>query len=112
MGQRWTQFADEQLQSLLFRKAGERGAAFRLGADGRIWFDDEEWCRAGDPHILALDELFGPEWVAVYANEPGQRGERTRYLSERGIRFVVWFDKQGTTLVLDRQACPAGWDYA
>jgi hypothetical protein len=78
MGQRWIRFAEERVQSLLTHKAEQLGAAFSLDTEGRVWFDDEEWWRAGDPHILTLDDEFGPEWVAVYADEPVQRAERIR----------------------------------
>jgi hypothetical protein len=112
MSKRWTRFGDERLQSLLVCKARQFGVGFSLDAEGRVWFEDGEWCRAGDPHILTLDGEFGPEWVAVYADDPAQRAARIQHLAGQGIRFVVWFDAEGTYLVLRREQCPSGWEYS
>jgi len=60
-----------------------------------------------------LDEAFGLDWVAVYADDAKQRAERTAMLNENGVRYVVWSDDpQGTTIVLARTQCPADWEYA
>jgi malic enzyme len=61
---------------------------------------------------MVLNEAFGPEWVAVYADDAKQRAERIAVLDEKGIRYVVWTDdRQGTAIVLDRIHCPADWEY-
>ena len=113
MNKRWTRFEDAALQSRLVRKATQLGAPFSPAPDGGIWYDDEEWCRYGDPQLLTLDDEFGPEWVAVYAHDPKQCLERVEFLRERGVRYVIWSDSyNGASIVLERSACPADWDYA
>ena len=86
----WIRLADEIVQTRYIQKAQQLGVSLSVDAEGKVWFDDEEWCQVGDPHILALDDEFGRDWVAVHADEPGERSELIRLLSEHGIRFVAW----------------------
>lgn len=100
------------MNGLLVEKARQLGVGCSVDLEGRIEFDDEEWCRVGDPHILTLDDEFGPMWVAVYTADPIQREERASALTARGVKYQVWFDASGTSLVLDKRDCPADWEYA
>ena len=82
---RWLRFSDPSLQARLVEMSHELGASCSTDEFGRLWFDDDEWCRFRDPHLQALDERFGPEWVAVYADQPLERQSRIEYLEKSGI---------------------------
>ena len=113
MSSQWTQFDDHDLQRKLIHKAAELGVDFSVEDNGRVSLDGEEWGRHNDPYILFLDEEFGSEWVAVYADDPAQRDARIALLRERGVKFVVWHDQfMGTSIVLDRVNCPVDWEIA
>ena len=108
----WTKFLNEQLQARLLEIATERGAAFQVDEEGRCWYDHSEWCTKSDPDIDALDEVFGPEWVAVYSDDGSLGQEQKRYFTEKGIRYVEWHTHLDICLVVLRQHCPPQWEYA
>ena len=91
----------------------ELGVGFSVDDNGRVLFDSKEWGLHNDPYILVLDEEFGTEWVAAYADDPSQRDARVALLRERNLKFVVWHDEfMGTSIVLDRSNCPVDWEIA
>ena len=109
---RWLRFSDPSFQARLVEMSHELGAGCSTDEFGRLWFDDDEWRRFRDPHLLALDERFGPDWVAVYADRPDQRQERIARLEESNIPYVVWYDDTGTFLVLAKVHCPHDWEWS
>jgi hypothetical protein len=109
---RWLRFSDPLLQARLVEMSHEFGASCSTDEFGRLWFDDDEWRRFRDPHLLTLDERFGPDWVAVYADKPDERQQRVEELEKRGIPYVVWFSDTGTFLVLVKVCCPADWEWS
>lgn len=112
MGNCWLRFSDPALQNRLVEMARSLGAACSTDEAQRLWFDDSEWCQLRDPHLLVLDERFGPDWVAVYADDPQRRQERIKQLEETGIPHVVWFRETGTFLVLAKVCCPRDWEHS
>ena len=113
MTSHWTQFEDQELQRKLFRKATELGVSFSVDDNGRVVFDRKSCGLHNDPCILVLDDEFGTEWVAAYADDPSQRDARVKLLREGNVNFVVWHDKfMGTSIVLDRSKCPVDWEIA
>ena len=109
---RWLRFSDPSLQARLVEMSHEFGASCSTDEFGRLWFDDDEWRQFRDPHLLTLDERFGPDWVAVYADKPDERQQRVEELEKRGIPYVVWFSDTGTFLVLVKVCCPADWEWS
>jgi hypothetical protein len=108
----WLRFSDPALQNRLVEIAHSLGTTCSTDESQRLWYDDDEWWRFRAPHLLTLDERFGPDWVAVYADDPEQRRERIKQLEEVGIPYVVWFGDIGTFLVMAKVYCPSDWEYS
>lgn len=90
--------------------AAGRGVPLRVDDQRRCWFNDDVWCDAGDPHILALDDALGFDWVAVPTRDAKDLRGRLDLLSNWGVRFVEYQDiTQGMMLVVRREQCPPDW---
>jgi hypothetical protein len=108
----WLRFSEPVLQARVAEIAQTHGVDCSTDDSMRLCYNSEEWANTGDPHLLALDEWFGPDWVAVYADDPEQRRERIAYLTQQGMPHVVWFGGIGTFVVLAKVYCPVGWEYS
>jgi hypothetical protein len=110
--QQSVRFDDDTIQSKLAQRARDAGVAFSTDDVGTILVNEPEWFAFSDLEISLLDDEFGVNWVAVYARDADERAQRTELLRQGGVRFVVWFhSREGTSIVLDKSACPPDWEH-
>ena len=61
------------------------------------------------PDVIALDEFFGPNWLALVMDNNEQLRKLTSELEGSNKRHVIqWTDNQ-TLVIVDLVDCPAEW---
>jgi hypothetical protein len=110
----WIQFSDGKVQRRLVSVAERIGLSYSVDDAGRFLFCDVETLERGKDHpdVLALDEEFGSEWIALQMDASDELQRCVSDLVERKIRHLVETTEIGRFVIVDRFQCPAEWSGA
>jgi hypothetical protein len=106
----WTQFSDENAQRRLVSVAQRIGLHFSVDSQGRFHFCAAETLEKGksDPSVLALDEEFGPDWIALQEDSDDLQ-RCVSDLTQRGIKHLVETTSVCRYVIVDKFLCPPEW---
>lgn len=107
----WIQFSDDQAQQRLTAIAQRIGLRYAVDDMGRFHFCDAETIESGKDHpaVLALDEEFGPEWIALQMDSSDVLDRCVTDLTRRNIRHLIETTEACRYVIVDRFQCPRAW---
>jgi len=107
----WTKFSDEVVQQRMLEAAQRLGVRYSVDRQGRFHYCHSETSAEGkaNPNILALDEAFGPEWIALQMGSSEELERCVSELAQAGIRHLVERTNGPCYVIVDRFRCPPKW---
>ena len=110
----WTKFSDENVQRRVVAIAQRIGLHYSVDDAGRFHFCDAETIEKGkgDPAVLALEEEFGPEWIALQIDSSDDLQRCLADLGGRSIKHLIQTTDVCRYIIVNRFQCPAGWSDA
>lgn len=107
----WIQFSDEKVQRRLVDAAQRSGLPYAVDDECRFWFCHAETHKQGNEHpsVLALNEVFGPEWIALQMDSSDDLQRCVTDLAHRNIRHLIETTETCRYVIVDRTLCPSAW---